>query len=333
MFKLTLIRQEIRYAERDRYTLNDITTEYDHWVTFDKYLILTRRNNYTYETSTLGIKCSKRGNEIYAKRTLKRFLTWCKRIPNVTFYHPYQDNKTTQALFITLTYDTKLCDYRTAWERIAKEWNLFMSNMRKQYGRIATIRCFESFTNGHPHIHAILFFKDHTFKVCKCHTPDMKKEYLGTTENVTIETYWHSMIVSKAVDELASAIQYLTKYLTKAVDYAKAQDEKQEEADKIIKTLALTWLFNKRAFSITNPYNVLELEQAVLKQAKAHLKPVFLQTDLDGDTIPMFSYIVHGIVDGLALDLTEEQQKRRIIELDEEQIKNVETIFERKSRK
>lgn len=277
-------------------------------------MILTRTNNFTGEKTHFAVKMSKRGNSVYVKRTLSKFLKLSKRIPNITFFKHHDPIKTTKALFLTLTYDTKLCNFREAWEKISEQYNLFMSNMRKQYGKIATIRCFEAFENGHPHIHAILLFQEKTFNVISCVT-DKGKHYWGVKEGVTIDTYWHSNVMIQAVDSLDGAIRYLFKYLTKSIEYENA-------TEKTLKTLALGWVFNKRAFSVTNPENILRLEN-VLIQENAQLKPDIVQKTLTGEEIPNFSYILVGFVSESILFLTPEEEKKRTVEISQEVVDEV----------
>lgn len=277
-------------------------------------MVLTKTDNFTGETKHYAVKMSKRGNSIYVKRTLARFLQISKRIPNKEYFRPHDVVKTTKALFLTLTYDTKLCNFKEAWENIAKQYNLFLANMRKQYGQIATLRCFEAFENGHPHIHALLLFKEKTFDVISC-TSDKGKHYWGVKEGVTIETYWHSRVMTQAVYSLDGAVQYLFKYLTKSIDFENA-------TEKTMKTLALGWVFNKRAFSITNPENILHL-QAVLIQGNAQLKPLVVQKTFTGEDIPQFSYRLVGFVSESILFLTPEEEKQRSVELSQKAIDEI----------
>lgn len=286
-------------------------------------MIITKTNNFTGEKTHFAVKMSKRGNNVYVKRTLAKFLKISKKIPNIVFFEQKQAVKTTKALFLTLTYDTKICDFREAWENISKEYNLFLANMRKQYGKIATIRCYEAFENGHPHIHAILLFQDQIFDVIPC-TSDKGKHYWGVKEGVTIETYWHSRVMTQAVDSLDGAIRYLFKYLTKSIEYENA-------TEKTLKTLALGWVFNKRAFSITNPENILKIE-AVLVQENAQFKPVIVQKTFGETDIPQFSYTLVGFVSESILNLTPEEEKRRTVELSQEAVDEIYDFLYNKDR-
>ena len=85
------------------------------------------------------------------------------------FFNPKDRNneKNTSALWVTLTYDTKLCSYKEAWEQIGIEFNNFMAYVRSNFGKVSCCRVFESFENGYPHIHCILLFQEYTFSVFK----------------------------------------------------------------------------------------------------------------------------------------------------------------------
>jgi hypothetical protein len=117
------------------------------------------------EFEYIAIKCAKRGNYVYVSRVDSRLYGLSFHIPNIDLdfeKHPYIN-----ILFITLTYDTKLCSFDVAWKNIPKEFNLWKANIRKKFGDFAVFRCFEAFENGHPHIHLIAVFKEHYFKVFK----------------------------------------------------------------------------------------------------------------------------------------------------------------------
>lgn len=70
------------------------------------------------------------------------------------------------ALWVTLTYDTKLSSRIEAWEgQIGSAFNRFISALRRKYGKISVLRTWEASEKGYPHVHAILLFHDAQFSV------------------------------------------------------------------------------------------------------------------------------------------------------------------------
>ena len=108
-----------------------------------------------------AVKCAKRGNDVYKSRVERRFRGICRLSENLIFFNPKDrnSNRTTKALFLTLTYDTKRSSYSEAWKSIGVEFNSFMAKIRKEFGKVSSCRVFESFENGYPHIHCILLFE------------------------------------------------------------------------------------------------------------------------------------------------------------------------------
>jgi hypothetical protein len=80
--------------------------------------------------------------------------------------------------------------------------NRFLSFVRKQFGKLSSIRVFESFENGFPHIHAILLFESRRFKVFR----DRKGQF-RIDEKSVMARGWHSNIDVKAMSSLGGGVQ------------------------------------------------------------------------------------------------------------------------------
>ena len=76
-----------------------------------------------------------------------------------------------------------------------------MAYIRKQFGKISSCRVFESFENGHPHIHCILLFEK-SFKVFR----DSKGKF-RVHEKKLIAKGWHSNVDVQAMYSLAGALR------------------------------------------------------------------------------------------------------------------------------
>lgn len=172
-------------------------------------MILTKWKNDVF-----AIKCSKRGNDIYRLRVKNRFVGLSYKSEKLEFFNPKDrsNNKTTCALWTTLTYDTKLCSYKEAWENIGLQFNVFMAYVRRNFGKVSCCRVFESFENGYPHIHCILLFQEYTFSIFR----DSKGQFRVHEKEVIVQG-WHSNVDVKAMRSLAGGFSYLKKYLLKAL--------------------------------------------------------------------------------------------------------------------
>jgi hypothetical protein len=206
-------------------------------------MILTKWNKKKWKNDVYAVKCAKRGNDVYRSRVESRFRGLRRYSENIVFFNPKdRGKKETKALWVTLTYDTKRCFYGEAWENIGTEFNCFMSYLRRNFGNISSCRVFEAFENGHPHIHCILIFKEHTFSVFR----DSKNQF-RIREKQVIAQGWHSNVDVKAMSSIGGGLSYLKKYLLKGIDVEKADS-------KGLKTLALCWAYRKRAFSVSGQF-------------------------------------------------------------------------------
>ena len=238
-------------AQRGTYDPGDICSSYQRWVTEDRYMILAHeRENWLsnpQEFEYVAVKCSKRGNDVYARRVESRFEGISHRSPDLMM--DFDKNPYASILDFTFTYDTKLCSFPEAWQNVGVEFNRCMANLRKQYGRISITRTWESFENGYPHIHAILIFQDHKFKVFPSYegTADKPKRVWLVESKADMEKYWHSFIKVKAVYSLRGGLKYLAKYISKCASY-------DSEDTKAVLTLAMCWVFRKKAFYVSGQF-------------------------------------------------------------------------------
>ena len=289
----------LREYEEYGLSVPEIVNRFSQWVSEDKYMILNRvktkeirirdsRKNkpiivkFPVESDYFALKCSKRGNDVYRQRVYRRFkeLVYADR---TVFFKPKDRklNKTTRALFLTLTYDTKLCSLADAWKNIGKEFNRFMSHVRKHFGKVSSCRIFEAFQNGYPHIHCILLFEEKEFKVFR----DKKGEFRIREKGVIAEG-WRSHTDAKALGSLGRGLSYLKKYLLKSID-AKNKDS------KALKTLALGWLFAKRAFSVSGKFRQALTDLIKTKHNSNHKTQ---QITLKGEIVQEYTYYVLGFV-------------------------------------
>lgn len=224
----------------------EIVQEYEEWVRDDKYLVMYKYNRRTGQHKFFAVQCSKRGNSTYKKRVISRFNALTDKIKDLVFFDPESDkDEYTPAMWITFTYDPKLRSCSDAWLKVGVEFNRVRSWLTRKYGKHSVLRCFESFQNGYPHIHALLVFDNYLFTVFKKWSPKRNCNIWRIQETNEIKHHWHSFIDVQGVFAFKGLLSYLKKYLTKSLDYYTANQ-------KTIKTLALTWYYKKRAFAISN---------------------------------------------------------------------------------
>ncbi len=301
-------KQVLAYHQIFPYSLSEIVNKYLEWLSDVKYMILNKIHLGTFESEVFAVKCSKRGNDVYCYRVYRRFKGLASLAEKTVFFNPKDRNlnKTTRALFLTLTYDTKLCSLADAWKNIGKEFNRFMSHVRKLFGKVSSCRVFEAFQNGYPHIHCILLFEEKEFKVFRD-----KKGQFRIREKGVIAEGWRSHTDAKALGSLGRGLSYLKKYLLKSID-AKNKDS------KALKTLALGWLFGKRAFSVSGKFRQALTDLIKTKHNSNHKTA---QITLEGEIVQEYLYYVLGFVPA---DVVRLKNDRWFTKLSNEQIDSVE---------
>ncbi len=202
---------------------------------------------------------SKRGNVKYASNVRRRFGEIKKPFELMPENNNFVADGKTTVLFLTLTYDTKLCGFKTAWRNIGVEWNRFMSRVKKVYGGAWIVgRCSESFKNGYPHIHAILFFQESSFHTFERFSRKSKRDIwrIDTVDRDKIRSFWHSNIDIQGVENMLESMRYLEKYISKASNLALNDPD-----DKGLKTQGLSWVFGKRSFSVSRKFKEFVFER------------------------------------------------------------------------
>jgi hypothetical protein len=250
--------------------------------------------NLLGEYEYVAVKCAKRGNDVYQRRVENRLFGIKSRTANVQF--DYWRKPYTNMLFVTLTYDSKRCSFADAWVNLGTEFNLFNANLRKQYGKFSIFRTWESYESGYPHIHAIYLFQEHRFKVF----PSYEKKKNGKTKLIWriedkdgLARYWHSWVDVQAVQDLHGGIRYLEKYIMKCVEF-------NQEDTKGLMTLAMCWVFRKKAFYVSGQFRkALSDLIASLCTSKTH----FTQLNLLNEQINPNPWKVLGFIGASLLEI------------------------------
>ena len=221
------------------------------------------------------MKCAKRGNDVYRWRLKKRFKD-LGDIEEVKFFDVDDRNAETPCLLVNLTYDVKRCDKKDAWRNIGKEWNLYITKLRKKFGKIDVIRVWESTEKGYPHIHAILFFTERKFKVF--FMKNEKGVKVAKIEEKSDFEVYHSFVDVSAIDSLSHALNYVLKYLFKV--------HSESSGYKAQLTLANLWIHHKRAYSISGQF----LSDLIMSMHNSNFDGRG-QRSLDGNSAEYWEYL------------------------------------------
>lgn len=229
--------------------VDDVIELYRTWVSQDEYLLLQMTTtepslnaSVKWDSQFIAVKCSKRGNDVYRDRVKKSLSDVLDNLSDLSFFNAKErdlmsKNIKTPLISVTLTYDTKRCSIYEAWDNIGKEFDRWISNLRKEFGSFSIIRTWEAFQNGYPHINAILLFDDTDFLVFR------HKSKFRVRNKAAFSQHWHSYVDVRAVPNLKTDVSYIIKYITKELF-----------TDKAILTLAMLWIFRKRSFSVSKDF-------------------------------------------------------------------------------
>jgi len=273
---------------------------FQYWRDYHEYLLIEGENTSTGEKLRLAVKCSKRGNDVYAKRLDMR-LNFLDRLKNVRFFDKVDFNKVAYAksnlFWVTLSWDPKLCSLDEAWRSSYRELHKFKANLENHYGKIEWLVFIQPFPDqngeayGYPHFHIVLWFKDAEFNAF----PHLEKDKSGALilryrvkekRDLELSAKWHSFIDVQALSSLRGAVNYVKKY-AKSVCYG--------ESSKALLNGALAWLYRKKSYSLTRGLQACMHDLIVSMQVR---KRVF-QCRLSGDSIPLWLWTFLGIRSGL----------------------------------
>lgn len=280
------------YSDRDP-DLEGLKKFYTEWRDYNEYIVVQKQSDNLridgeIDKETIAIKCSKRGNDVYWWRVWER-IKKLYDLKEQTLFDPHDNIKLSNVLFSTLTYDIKRSTITEGWETEGDDFNKWIRNLRKKFGRISYFRSLEASKKGYPHIHILMIFHDYEFKVTK-----IKGKY-RIIEKEEFEKSWHSFVDVQAIRQFREGVRYVTKYLTKTRNESKTQ----------ILTLALCWLFRKRSFAISGDM------QEVIEVSIAHGQ--IIQTNLMGkEVIINVVWVFIGIFSAKKLGITLNEWRKTI---------------------
>jgi len=272
--RLARVRDELR---RGSMAKEELLGVYRRWRDTSEYFVIADIHPITFRRTFMAYKCSKRGNDVYNYRQSQRFRELdriSQAYGNECIFDINASTPKTNLLFVTLTYDTKLCDRILAWDNISKQWNRYISAIRKKFGKVHVFRVWESSKKGYPHIHALMLFDTASFDVFEHWNKKKLKSQFRIQQKNQFTKSWHSNVDVLAVNSIKGSIGYLSKYLRKVHSGELSNDW----------ALANMWVFRKRSYSLSGDFlkglKSIRLDSTHLHNSNQVPK---IQTDLFGN--------------------------------------------------
>jgi len=289
-----------------------------YWRDLAEYLLLHAQyvghGESVHKNCFLAVKCSKRGNDVYQRRIKNRFEWLNNSMPDKQIFkmRDFQVKKVvkTSLLWITLTWDRKRGDLIHAWETLGEDFNRFISALRRKYGKISSLRVWESYASGYPHVHAIILFEEARFTVFPHWSEKDENLTFRINEKSEIAELWHSHVDIQAISSLRAVFTYIKKHQEKVIlGLSGSIQEREDPRDpkvgfdlenvKGLRTLFLCWIFRKRSFSVSGDFRerIHDLIRAM------HNSNMVGQLDLEGNLIREWVYVFLGVFSGAELGI------------------------------
>lgn len=293
--RLRGIREMFQHSPISDLQLELLMDDYAEWVHCSEFLLLHGKSSRG-ETRNVAVKCSKRGNDVHAKRLEQKlgFLNR-KELRNVRFFELKDlvvgKKVTTRMLWITLTTNPSLGSRRELWERSSHDVANFLENLEAEYGEIEDLWFPQAFPDrkgaawGDPHNHMVVLFKKAEFNVFASRrvADDGEDSWVfRISEKRALERAGkhHSFIDVEAISSVPGAVSYCRKY---------AQNVLQGESEAAILTNSLLWLFGKHSYGMSHHFR----EQ--LHDLIALCKFSYGQRDLMGNLVPEWEWHAYGV--------------------------------------
>jgi len=302
------------------FSVDLVVQHYKEWVVVPFYVVVSGYNEYSKEQEYACFRSPKRGDEKYARRVLGRFDRLRETVPKVKFFEFGESDRrkiASPCVFVTLTYDPSVCSIEDSWLSAGRDFNRWITGLRKRFGKIGVARTFEAHESGYCHIHAWLYFRERSWRGFRWDGWKNGKRVI-TYRADKVELFkagWKGGFADiLLMNSSRAGSDYLAKYLSKSCDI-KSQD------GKVVKTLALSWFFRKRSFSISG--HLAKLYSDLIKQLNSN-------SNLTCDVIIGFSeevvfcgvaeWSLYGFVKGFVDGWEDHWQKipiNRLVELED----------------
>lgn len=228
---------------------------YLEWLSIPFYVVLYGFNEDSQRYEFRYFRSAKRGDSRYASRVTRRFDDVASRVPSREFFKfGHHGIIHSSCLLVTLTFGRSI-DLVVAWVSLGPFLNGYLSYLRRRYGKIAVLRCWESHVDGYPHIHVLILFKDWSFKGFSYRSKKKatygKLMYAVDSKDSIARGWSYGHVKVLAVSSVHSGFSYVGKYLRKSVRVSEG-----DSGSAVVKTLALCWDFHKRAYSLSGDWSL-----------------------------------------------------------------------------
>lgn len=234
----TVFGQPNRRIIKDSFNMNminidDVEEFYKSWLKNDIFVWFLKDN------SLFNMKSRKRGNDVYAKYIYSKMMKIKDAF--LSFSGGYY-KKTTNVLTLSLTLSRKL-DIQDAWIELGKMYSNFIVKVRKKFGKMSIVRCWEGHRDGYPHIHVMILFKEYIFNIRPYINKKGNMVYLIERDFVDIfRRKWNLGFINvNGQVDIKNGISYIMKYIIKQV----------YNDNKSMRSLALMWVYSKRCYSVS----------------------------------------------------------------------------------
>jgi hypothetical protein len=293
------------YLEHPKQSDVDFMQEvYLKWVSSPEALILKGTNTSTGEERMIGVKCSKRGNDVFNKR-LDGKLSFLESLKSEGFElfdsadFTLDKKVFSSALWVTLTFDSKLCSMDEAWKRIEDDWNSWITNLRNRYGQIMALKFIQAFPGkkqgkrgeafAYPHIHAVLLFKEAKFSVypqlVEKNEVDEKVNHevslryrINEKDELVSQGKYHSNVDVQALRTFKSISNYCRKYGQGTYNVINDDGEVNDEA---LINCTMGFFYHKQSYSASRALQG-ELSDLIMQMRLSKSSNPRFQARLDG---------------------------------------------------
>lgn len=248
----------------------ELVESFVEWVNTPVYIILKDKLRDGHYKSFRG---AKRGDSFYCYKTLNRWDTLTDTIQDDDYN---VGRSMTGAVWVTLTYAEQ---QEENWDTIGRDFNRFISSLRKRYGEIDVVRVWESHKSGLPHAHAILLFREKRFKTFR-----YNEVWRLEAKSELAECWKYGISDWQGIYNLRGMLGYLKKYMRKFLSH---------DVKHATRNLAKLWIHRKRTFSVSRR----------LDTAMSNSNPKSSQSNgqhtLDGEFIPSEDWEVVCVVSSM----------------------------------
>lgn len=242
---------KVLYESEERESLlKDIQNSYLSWLSDTVWIILSKKDE---PNRRIAVRASKRGNDIYRERISKKFEIAEKNLKKFIRTEKRGKRTYTNALFVTLTIDPHGMSLVEAWKKAPKEFNRWITLLRKRYGSIKVIRAWESHKKGFPHIHALLVFEDRLWCI-KYHRKSRSYRLNSYDEKELIftRTWKRGFVDVQGALNAKDSIRYMLKYISGVKRKNRSGSSAKIELDSL--TLSMLWIMGMQSYAVSTEF-------------------------------------------------------------------------------